>query len=852
MKAIELETKFLKEPIGLGIKNPRLNWKTEDGVNQTAFQVILKDKEDNVFWDSGKVLSSSMHVICPKEIPSRTYIHWEVILWNEKDQKGESSSSFFETGLLKREDFHAHWISGNYHVNGKNRYPIDCFKKTFFVKDISQARLYVTSLGLYEIQINGRRVGDFVLAPGYTDYKKRIQLQTYDVTSYLKVGENTITAELADGWYRGSVGAWGLKNQYGKQTKLYVQLEIRDTCGQIQEILSDKSWSWSNDGERRFADNKDGEILDLNLAPSYSKKAKGSSISLIPTSSNNVPVKEHERLAVKNIIKTPTGSLFLDFGQNIAGYIEFSFMAKKGEKIHLRFGEMLTKEGEFTQKNIQCSNKKGTKITPKQEIYLTCKEGLNHYKTKFAVFGFQYVLVETNIPWKKEDFTAIAVYSDMKETLSFSCSNPLINQFVENTRWSAKNNHLDIPTDCPTRERHGWTGDAEIFTNTASYFFEYMPFARKYVQDMVDEQKRNGVYRQISPMGGTDFYMKTMDGSAGWSDAGVLIPYRLYLRYGDERILSDNFSSMKKYVEYKIKTLGKVYLTSRPTGIEHKYRKYISNYGQSYGEWAEPSEVHPFEISDFVSPHPEETTAYIYYLLKTFEDVCRILKKEDDRKRYEALSLKVKEGYQALLRSKKFSLDTDRQAKLVRPLYFHLLDEKNTEYAKKRLIQALDNYKWRVGTGFLSTPFILYVLEDINLEYAYRLLENEEMPGWLFMPKIGANTIWESWEGTSAQKGVASLDHYSKGAVCEWIFSRMCGINVLKENAFLIEPKVGGHVTSASCSYDSIYGKVSVSWERNEKQTKYKITIPSNTTAHLLLPHIDKILIPGEYEFIEE
>lgn len=233
------------------------------------------------------------------------------------------------------------------------------------------------------------------------------------------------------------------------------------------------------------------------------------------------------------------------------------------------------------------------------------------------------------------------------------------------------------------------------------------------------------------------------------------------------------------------------------------------------------------------------------------EDIGRILGKEEDEKRYSNYAEKVKKGYQVLLRSKKFSLDTDRQAKLVRPLYFHLLEEKEEEFAKERLLKALDNYSWRVGTGFLSTPFILYVLEDIDIEYAYRLLENEEMPGWLYMSKIGANTIWESWEGTSAQKGVASLDHYSKGAVCEWIFSRIGGINVQGENTFLIEPKVGGHVTSASCSYGSVYSLVSVSWRKENEKVKYQIQVPPNTKAILRLPKEEKELLPGSYEFID-
>lgn len=673
-------------------------------------------------------------------------------------------------------------------------------------------------------------------------------MQTYDVTELIQSGNNDFTVELADGWYRGSCGAWGLKNEYGTQTKLYAQLELIGTDGKITTVGTDGSWAWSNDGAIRFADNKDGEVVEADRRPTYNGKAKVTKCDVLPSSSNNVAVTEHERLSVKQVIKTPKGATVLDFGQNIAGYIEFSLTAKKRQRIKLRFGEMFDGDGEFTQKNIQCRNKKGTKITPLQQIIYNCKEGVNTYKTKFAIFGFQYVLIETDAAWEQKDFTAIAVYSDMPETLKFECSHPLINKLVGNTRWSAKNNHVDVPTDCPTRERHGWTGDAQIFCNTASYFFDYAAFARKYVNDMCDGQRKNGVFRQITPRGGIDRYMNTMDGSAGWSDAGVLIPYRIYRKYGDKRILQDNYEAMKRYAKRKIKTLGMWSLTALPTGVGLKYKNYISNFGQSYGEWAEPVDVNAFRISDFVCPHPEETTAYIVYMLEHMAEIARLLGKEDDAVYYLKYVNKARIGYRKLIETKKYSYDTDRQAKLVRPLYLKLLDEKQTEFAKKRLIKALDNYGWRLGTGFLSTPFILYVLADMNLEYAYRLLENEEMPGWLFMPKMNANTIWESWEGTEAQGGVASLDHYSKGAVCEWLFDTMCGIKVSGERQFTIAPKVGGSITYAECEYDSIYGKVSSKWVRNGDKVKYTITVPANTTATIELPSVTQTVGAGTYE----
>lgn len=849
MKAINLKTEYLVNPVGIDIQNPRLMWNCDGGIKQTAYRIIAKSDGKTV-WDSGKVVSSSMRAEYPHKLKSRERVEWTVTLRDESDHEGEpSETAYFETGLLSASDFTAKWISGNYHVNKKNRYPVDCFKKQFNAQNVAKARLYITACGLYEAKINGQRVGNFVLAPGHTDYTKRIQLQTYDVTDLLSDGKNDVTVELADGWYRGSCGAWGLKNQYGTQTKLLAQLEITDKSGKVTVIGTDKSWAWSNDGEIRFADNKDGEIIEAWRKPSYNGFAKETKCDVLPVASNNVPVTEHERFTVKNVITTPSGTKVLDFGQNIAGYISFAVTAKKGQKIKLRFGEMFDENGEFTQKNFQCANKKRTRVTPLQKIEYYCKDGLNEYKTKFAIFGFQYVLIETDVEWKKEDFTAIAVYSDMEETLSFGSSNELLNKLVEATRWSAKNNHADVPTDCPTRERHGWTGDAQIFCDTASYLFNYAPFARKYVFDMIDGQRKNGKFRQITPKGGVDFYMDFMDGSAGWSDAGVLIPYRIYKRYGDKKILESSYSAMKRYADFKIKTLGKRYPTAIKTGIDRKYKKYISNYGQSYGEWAEPTEVHITGFKDFACPHPEETTAYIVYMLQAMTEIAEALGKKDDKKRFSEYAEKAKIGYGKLIECPKFSLDTDRQAKLVRPLYMNLLNEKQAEFAKKRLITALNNYDWRLGTGFLSTPFILYVLEKIDVEYAYKLLENEQMPGWLFMPKMNANTIWESWEGTEAQGGIASLDHYSKGAVLEWVFSQMCGIKVSGENEFTIAPKVGGKFTFAKCKYQSVYGKVFCGWERENGVTTYKIVIPANTTAKVILPSGKKTLSAGEYEF---
>lgn len=836
MKAINLKTEYLKNPMGIDMVYPRLFWNCEDGIRQTAYQIVCRDDGGKTLWDSGKTAGSTMRVrYAGTELKSRDRVLWQVRLWDENDAAGDwSEEASFELGLLDPADWKAKWITGNYRVNRRKRYPVDCFRRIFSAGTVKKARLYITACGLYEARLNGQRVGDFILAPGHTDYRKRVQYQTYDVTDLVKNGENNMTAQLADGWYRGSCGAWGRKNQYGSETKLLVQLEMTQEDGSVQTIVTDESWQWSNDGPIRFADNKDGEIVDAARIPGFSGTAKVTSHSVVPTASDNVPVTEHERLAPR-LIHTPAGKTVLDFGQNIAGYAEFTVQAKKGQRIFLRFGEMLDAKGEFTQKNIQCKNRHIT--TPLQQVEYLCKEGVNHYKTTFAIFGFQYVLVETDVPFEPADFTAIAVYSDMARTGFFESSSDLLNRFVNCTLWSTKNNHADVPTDCPTRERHGWTGDAQVFFETASFLVDYAAFSRKYLNDLYDWQKKTGRLPQIAPHGGVDFYMNVMDGSVGWADAGILIPYRYWKKYGDRTILEKYYDGMKAYAKFMISRCGKwggPY--AKHLGIHGEAGKYVVNRGQSYGEWAEPADVYSFNWKHFAEPHPEVSTAYTAWMMKLMAEIARELGKTEDLPLYEQYRDGCRKAYQALLKQKGYSLDTDRQARLVRPLYMGLLDEKDAAFARKRLIQALDHYGWRLGTGFLSTPFILYVLAEYELEAAYRLLENEEIPGWLSMPKQGATTIWEGWEGPNAQEGIASLDHYSKGAVCQWLFDTMCGIRMDGENHFIIAPNPGGHFSYAKARYESIYGQVSSGWERTEGGYRFAVKIPCNTTAEVRLP----------------
>ena len=860
MKPIRLKTEHLFNPLGIDIRHPRLMWNCEGGVKQTAYEIIACDADGAVLWESGRVESDAMHAEYPLLLASRERVNWKVRLTDETGETGEWSEAFFETGLLQKTDWTAKWITGNYSVNKKERYPVDCFRKAFTAaKPVKRARLYITACGLYEARLGGKKVGNFVMAPGYTDYRKRVQYQTYDVTELLREGENELTVQLADGWYRGSCGAWGRKNQYGTETKLLAQLELSYADGTRETVGSDASWQWSNDGPIRFADNKDGETVEAFRAPLYNGQAKETTHKVVPTASNNVPVTEHETF--RPVITTaPNGRKLLDFGQNIAGTVQFSVRAHVGQRMVWRFGEMLDEDGNFTQKNIQLSRKGVT--TPLQKIDYTCGEGLNEYKTTFAVFGFQYAEVETDVELDPEQIRSIAVYSDLERTGDFSSSHPLVNRLFEATLWSAKGNHLDIPTDCPTRERHGWTGDAQLFFTSAAYLFDFAPFARKYLHDVYDWQKKDGRLPHIAPDGGADFYMWTMNGSVGWSDVGVLIPWRYAGIYQDEAILKDYYDGMARYARFMEKRCGKkMPLFAEKVKLSPEGKKYFVNIGQSYGEWAEPVDVDGgFHWQDFVAPHPEVSTAYTSYVMSLMAQIARRLGHEADAKEFQSYADGCRDAYRELVHTEKYPLDTDRQARLVRPLYLGLLDEKDTEYAKTRLIEALEHYGWRLGTGFLSTPLILYVLASYDTEVAYKLLENEEIPGWLSMPKNGATTIWENWDGpfNTQGAGLGSLNHYSKGAVIEWLFQVMCGIRVDGENHFTVAPQPGGSFTHAEAGYTSVFGRIESRWEREFDEngalvkTVYTVTVPANCAADIRLPGgTVKTVGAGEHRFTE-
>ena len=856
MKAIHLLVDYLAEPLGLGNAQPRFYWNCEGGVTQTAYQIICKRGNETV-WDSGKVASSSMTHIryAGKQLHSRDIVTWSVQLWDENSEPGEVSESRFELGLLEQTDWTAKWISGRAKEPKNIRMPVDCFRKQFrTAKPVRKARLYASACGLYELQLNGQKVGDGVLLPGNTDIRKRIQYQSFDVTELLSA-DNTLTAELADGWYRGSVGAFGPRNVYGRQTKLLAQLEIVYTDGTSECISTDESWAWSNDGPIRFADLEDGEIVDARMQPLYAEKAILSDVKglPVPTASDNVLPKTHERFPAKLLV-TPSGQKVLDFGQNLAGFVAFTVQGRPGQNLKLRLGEILDGNGEFTQCNMQeikpvkeYTNlteimfvtgmgkfyKGQTQPSPLQEIRFTCSGGVDRYQSKFMISGFRYALIETDVAFSPEQFESVAVYSDMEQTGDFRCSHEGVNQLLRNNRWSMKSNYCDVPTDCPTRERLAWTGDAQIYFNTGAYFMNIAPFMRKWMRDMKDGQLKNGKLPAVVPYNGSAMCYDSTGSSAGWQDAAILIPYRYWKRYGDEQALRESYDSMKAAVMFMVNNTG--HKDSKAAKAD-PYNKYVYEKGMHLGEWLEPKEFQE-EISARSRPsHPEECTAYLHYSMEHMAEVAHYLGKAEDEALFREYADGSKQAYQWLF-LKNGAPDTDRQAKLVRPLAFGLADGETKKAVEERLAKAIVNREYKIATGFLSTPFLLGTLTEMGrVDLAYKVLENEECPGWLYQINRGATTNWESWEGYTGYQGTGSFNHYSPGAVCQWLFDTVAGIRVDGENRFVLAPVPGGSLTQAEASYKSLYGEVKSRWEKTDSGVKYTFEIPANCTAELRLP----------------
>lgn len=831
MKAIRLKTAHLSNPLGIDIIKPLLSWNVEGGERQTAYQITAFCSGEEI-WTTGKVESSDIQTAYEGLAESRARVEWQVTLWDENGVKGEDSeTTWFEYALLNKRDFKAKWINPELlPFDKKKRQPASVMVQKFHLDNTENARIYATAHGLYVLYINGRRVTENVLTPGTSEYWYRLPYQTFDVSDYLHVGENELKVELGDGWYRGCNGNTGTRNVFGTDIALLLQLEVNK-----QIILTtNESWKAAQDGPVRFNDLQLGERVDARMEPSAFRPVIVKDFGYDNlVCANTVPLKEKESFSAK-LIRTPSGKTVLDFGQNMAGYVSFRLEAKEGQQLKMTYGEYIDTDGEFSDANLKTVGRKGEELH--QVVEYICKDGLNEYTPTMCIFGFQYVLVETDIPLTGEEFTAHAVYSDMEETASFACDRPLVNQFFRNAVWSQKSNFVDVPTDCPQRERSGWTGDAGLFASTGLVLMDAYPVYARWLAECRVDQYPDGKVFNMSPrrQPKPSWFDSLYDGACGWGDASVIVPYTMYKLHGDKQILEENYRFMKNWLSYCERKAKRTRLKS--LFKKNPYRKYTVETGIEWGEWLEAglSTAESMKTILFKGV-PEIATAYLASSSRMMQEIAAVLGKTDDAKYFAVLADNANKAYH-FVELKDGRIRSDRQCRYVRPLYMGLLNEEEAKRAAADLNELVIRNNYHLNTGFLTTPHLCRVLADHGyIETAYRLLLQEDTPGWLYQVKKGATTVWESWEGNTGDTGFASLNHYSKGAVVSWFIEGICGIKV-KGTDVVIKPQPNELMQYAKASFYAPCGLVESGWQYTDSAVEYTVTVPANVSARFIGP----------------
>ena len=868
MQAIHMKTNHLTAPRGIDAGPLFLSWQCSGGVYQTAYEIEL-DADGETVWQSGKVSSDSMHAEAPAVNGSRVRGRWRVRLWDENNVPGAWNEAVFETGL-SRSDWQGVWacpetededISGDDAINAFARpnwerkqaeqevsgkgaarpyqpHRPASYLRRVFTAPAGSARLYITAMGLYAAWLNGVRVGDMVLAPGSFTGDKHLGVQTYDVTGLMRAGENELLIALGDGWHRSTSGVDGCRNLFGDTLGVLFQLEVdgRAVC------VSDGAMQATQKGPIRQNDLQQGEVYDARLEGELTgwHSVKTAANTLLLTGMNTVPIREQEAFPGR-LFTAPNGETVVDFGQNLAGYVEMTLTAHAGQKVKLTCGETLDENGNFTQENFQDRARHSEGGTA-QLLELICNEGANHFKPSFTIMGFRYAKVETDADLSGAVFTAHAVYSDMAVTGEFTCGSSAVNQLVQNSIWSQKGNFCDIPTDCPTRERAGWTGDMGVFIDTGLTLMDCYPVVEKWLEECRLNQYPDGRMANIAPPNGRPSFMTPMlCMSAGWGDAAILVPFALYRRTGDRKILADNYEMMQKWYAF---LLGRAQQTTdeQQTG---EYAKYTVLNGLDYGEWCEPG-VTPQQA--MMNPRKSVGTAYLAYSGRVLAQVADALGKAEDAARYRDIADKAKKAYRAAF-TENGAIHSDRQCEYVRAIQFALLDEGESQAAADALNALVAQNGCHLNTGFLSTPFLCGVLARYgHVDTAYRLLLQPEAPGWLYAVSKGATTVWETWTGIDdAGCPHDSLNHYSYGAICGWLFGGVCGIR-LAGGALTIAPTPHKSLGHAKAVYRSPVGTIESGWRYDGDTVVYTFTIPANMTANVTLPDGRKLLLqPGTH-----
>ena len=845
MKPVDLRCEHLANPVGVDDLRPRLSWRLDDprqGARQTAYRILaastpekLEGKPD--LWDTG-VVAGDATLDIPyggRKLLSRQIVHWRVQAWDHARKPCEwSEAASFEMGLLKPGDWAATWISRP--LESKEGFqPAPFLRREFTLKGVPvRARLYATARGIFEAYVNGERVGQDFFAPGWTDYRKRIQYRVYDITGMLRSGANAIGAILADGWYAGYIG-WGHQHHLdGDQLSLFAQLEVEYADGSRETIVSDPSWKTSF-GPVLRGDFYNGETYDARCElPGWSmpgfddgawQAASSFDAPKVPlVGCRALPVRRQEELPPVSLTEPQFGLHVFDLGQNIVGWSRIRLRGEPGDTVTIRYAEMLNADG-----TLYTANLRQAKCTD----YYICRGGGDEvYEPRFTFHGFRYVeLTGLRAKPAPEDLTGVVLHSEIPPTGSFECSDPLVNRLQQNIVWGQRGNFLEVPTDCPQRdERLGWTGDAQVFAPTACFNRDVAAFFTKWCIDVEDSQFPDGAYPYVAP----DALRDGGRGSAAWADAGVIVPWTVYLCYGDKRILERHYGSMERWIGWRLKNSKDLIC---PVAL--------------FGDWLAPDGNTPRELI---------ATAYFAYSAELLARIAALIGRRTDVAKYRKLAAKVRAAFNRELVTPSGRIVGDSQTAYLLALAFDLLPAAKRKTAVDRLVKDIEKRGDHLSTGFVGTPLLCPVLTRFGrTDIAYKLLMQQTYPAWLYTVLQGATTMWERWNSFDKEKGFGdagmnSFNHYAYGAIGDWMYSTVAGLALDPAQPgykhFLIRPQPGGGLTSARAELLTRHGRAACAWTLDGKQMKVDVTIPPNTTATVTLPsRAPKRVAAGSYNF---
>ncbi|RPF38662.1 glycoside hydrolase family 78 protein [Streptomyces sp. TLI_185] len=830
-------------PLGIGESRPRLSWRTETdtpGWTQQAYRLEITGTDGTVLTDTGRVEGAdSVLVEWPGEtLASRSRVGVRVQVWGEDGETSAwSPPTWAETGLLARTDWTARPVTPD-REPADAPLPVALLHRTFtLAKAVASARLYITAYGVYEAEINGTRVGDHVLAPGWTSYHHRLRYQTFDVTGLLHDGANAIGALLGEGWYAGRLGFHGgRRNLYGEHRALLAQLEVTHPDGTVTTIGTDEAWRTTT-GPILRSELYDGEVYDARSArPGWSEPGHDTSdwspVTELPlpeaelVAPTGPPVRRTQTLAPAGVLTTPSGKAVLDFGQNLVGRLRIRVSGPAGHTITLRHAEVL-EHGELGVRPLR--------LAAATDTYTLAGAGEETYEPRFTFHGFRYAEIDD---WPGEldpaAVEAVVLHTDMARTGWFESSHELVNRLHENIVWGMRGNFLDIPTDCPQRdERLGWTGDIQVFAPTASFLYDCSGMLGGWLRDLAAEQlaRADGAPPLVVPdvlpfgFGGTPH--------AVWADVAVLLPWTLYRRFGDLAVLRTQYPSMRAWGETAAR------LTEEGGGL---WRQDFQ-----LGDWLDPA-APPDAPGDARTDGDLVANAYVARSAEVLAETARLLGEKDDVVRYEELARSVRAAFADEFVTPGGRMSSDAQTAYALALCFALLPtERQRRGAAERLAHIVRKAGFRIATGFAGTPLICDALcAGGEAQLAYRMLLEEGCPSWLYPVSMGATTVWERWDsmlpdGSINPGEMTSFNHYALGAVADWLHRTVAGLEAAEPGWRLlrIAPVPGGDLTYAKAAHATPYGRAEAGWRIEDDTLVVEVLVPPNTRAEVQLPGDD-------------